>query len=58
MDWSDIVVKIGVGACLGFGIIALAKLGRKKNKQDQNTSKSGTAVKQDTTGRVDTGRND
>ena len=35
MDWTDILVKIGVGACLGFGIIVVAKLGRKKNDQDQ-----------------------
>jgi len=31
MDWTDALVKIGVGACLGFGIITLAKLARRKN---------------------------
>ena len=31
MEWTDALIKIGVGACLGFGIIALAKLARKKN---------------------------
>lgn len=54
MDWTDILVKIGVGACLGFGIIVLAKLGRKKNDQDQKATHSGPAVKKDTTSSADT----
>jgi len=33
MDWYDTLVKIAVGACLGFGIIALARLTRKKDAQ-------------------------
>ena len=42
MEWADILTKIGVGACLGFGIIALAKLTRKKNVQDSKTLNSGS----------------
>lgn len=58
MDWTDILVKIGVGACLGFGIIVLAKFGRKKNDQDHKASHSSPAVKQDPTSRADMRRND
>jgi hypothetical protein len=58
MDWTDILVKIGVGACLGFGIIVLAKLGRKKNDQAQKTSNSAPAVKRDTTSSADMRSND
>ena len=58
MDWADILVKIGVGACLGFGIIVLAKLGRKKIEQDQKAPHSTAAVKKDTTSSSDTRRND
>ena len=58
MDWTDILVKIGVGACLGFGIIVLAKLGRKKNDQDPKAPHSAPAVKQDTTTGADTRGND
>lgn len=35
MDWYDIAVKIGVGACLGFGVIAMARLAKNKNNRDQ-----------------------
>jgi len=58
MDWTDILVKIGVGACLGFGIIVVAKLVRKKNDQDQKSSHSPSTVKPDMTSRKDTSRND
>lgn len=58
MDWTDLLVKIGVGACLGFGIIVLAKLGRKKNDQGQKASNSPPVVQQDTTSRNDMRRND
>ena len=58
MDWTDIAVKIGVGACLGFGIIVLSKLARKKNDQDHTTSHSTPAVKQHANGRVDTRHNE
>jgi hypothetical protein len=58
MDWTDAAVKIGVGACLGFGIIVLAKLGRKKNDHDHKAARSSSAVQQDTTGRTDTECND
>lgn len=58
MDWNDILVKIGVGACLGFGIIVLAKLGRKKNDQAQKAPHSAPGVKQDTTRTADTRCND
>jgi hypothetical protein len=57
MDWTDILVKIGVGACLGFGIIVLAKFGRKKNDQDPKAPHSGQAVKKNTTSSVDTSGN-
>lgn len=50
MDWSDILVKIGVGACLGFGIITLAKLFVKKNMQQQ---KNGQAELSDQQGAAD-----
>ncbi len=33
MDWIGTLIKIGVGACLGFGIIALARLARKNDAQ-------------------------
>jgi hypothetical protein len=58
MDWTGILVKIGVGACLGFGIIVLAKLGRKKNDQGQKSSNSPSVVKQDTISQNDTRRKD
>jgi hypothetical protein len=58
MDWADIIVKIGVGACLGFGIIVLAKIGRKKNDRDQKTSNSAPGVKRDTISSSDTRIND
>ena len=58
MDWTDILVKIGVGACLGFGIIVVAKLVRKKNDQDQKAPHSPSTVKPDRTSRNDTSRND
>lgn len=58
MDWTDLLVKIGVGACLGFGIIVLTKLGRKKNDQGQKASHSQPVVQQDTTSRNDVRRND
>ena len=58
MDWTDILVKIGVGACLGFGIIVVAKIVKKKNDQDQKASHSPSTVKPDTTSRNDTSRND
>jgi len=38
MEWSDILIKLGVGACLGFGIITLAKIVAKKNKHDSTSS--------------------
>jgi hypothetical protein len=38
MDWYDVLIKIGVGACLGFGIIVLAKLGRKRIEQDRSAA--------------------
>jgi hypothetical protein len=41
MEWGDILTKVGVGACLGFGIIVLAKLATKKNKQDKPGDKNG-----------------
>ena len=46
-EWSDILVKIGVGACLGFGIIVLAKLGKKKNEQQNKSGNSDGTGKQD-----------
>jgi hypothetical protein len=58
MEWSDILVKIGVGACLGFGIIVLAKFGRKINDQDQKTPHSDPTVKQDAASTADARRND
>jgi hypothetical protein len=58
MEWTDILVKIGVGACLGFGIIVLAKLGRKKNDQDQKTPHPAPSVKQDAASTADTRGND
>jgi hypothetical protein len=58
MEWSDILIKVGVGSCLGFGIIVLAKLGKKKNKHDQKTSNSGPALSKDTTSRADAKRKD
>jgi hypothetical protein len=58
MEWSDILIKVGVGACLGFGIIVLVKLGKKKNKHDQKTSNSDSALSKDTVSRADTRRND
>ena len=42
MDWADILTKIGVGACLGFGIIALATLTRKKNDQGGKSLDAGS----------------
>ncbi len=30
MDWGDILTKVGVGICLGFGVVMLAKLANKK----------------------------
>jgi len=47
MDWSDLLVKIAVGACLGFGIITIAKLVSKKNKKSQSSEHSDGAAKQD-----------
>jgi len=41
MDWYDVLIKIGVGACLGFGIIVLAKLGRKRIEQGRGSSGQG-----------------
>ncbi len=38
MEWSDVLVKIAVGACLGFGIIMLAKMAQ-KNKGSSDSSK-------------------
>jgi len=38
MEWSDIFIKLGVGACLGFGIITLAKIVTKKNKHNSTSS--------------------
>ncbi len=58
MEWSDILIKVGVGACLGFGIIVLVKLGKKKNKHDQKASNSDSALSKDTASRADTRRND
>jgi len=57
MEWSDLLIKIGVGACLGFGIIVLAKLGKKKNKQDHTPDNSAHVANQDTADSVDAGRN-
>lgn len=47
MEWSDILVKIGVGACMGFGIIVLVKLGKKKNEQQNSSDNSDCSGKQD-----------
>lgn len=47
MEWSDIGVKIGVGACLGFGIIVLAKLGKHKSKQENRPESPDRVSKQD-----------
>ena len=60
MEWSDLLIKIGVGACLGFGIIVLAKLLKKKNEPDQKTLNPNAAIKQGTTakGAADTRRNE
>jgi|GEM_PF-1144731 len=60
MEWSDLLIKIGVGACLGFGIIVLAKLLKKKNEPDQKTSNPNAVIKQGTTakGAADTRRNE
>ena len=41
MDWGDTLTKVGVGACLGFGIITLIKLAFKKNKHDEPADKNG-----------------
>lgn len=41
MDWYDVLIKIAVGACLGFGIITLARLGRKKTAQDRGSAGQG-----------------
>jgi hypothetical protein len=38
MDWKDALIKILVGACLGFGIIALAKLFRSKINPDRRAA--------------------
>ncbi len=56
MDWSDILVKIGVGACLGFGIIVLAKLVKKSNKQGRRPGDPAKTT-QDSSASDDTGRN-
>jgi hypothetical protein len=60
MEWSDLLIKIGVGACLGFGIIVLAKLLKKKNEPDQKASNPNAAIKQGTKtkGSADTKRNE
>jgi len=58
MEWSDLFIKVGVGACLGFGIIVLAKLGKKKNKNDQKNSNADAALSKDTTSSADAKRKD
>ena len=50
MEWGDILTKVGVGACLGFGIIVLAKLATKKDNQDSTSSRPGTPAVGDSTG--------
>jgi hypothetical protein len=47
MEWSDILVKIGVGACLGFGIIVLAKLSTKKHGQQNRLDNPDRAIRPD-----------
>ena len=57
MEWSDLLIKIGVGACLGFGIITLAKLVKKNNKQGHSPANDAHDANQDTSDNVDAGRN-
>jgi hypothetical protein len=47
MDCTDTLVKIGVGACLGFGIIALARLARRNDGRGNGSDgRSGSGRKQ------------
>jgi len=55
MDWSDTVIKIAVGACLGFGIIALARLTRKKDGQGGGADVQAGAVRKNSSGSPDGG---
>jgi len=57
MEWSDLLIKIGVGACLGFGIITLAKLVKKKNKQDHAPDNPAHGANQNSSDSVDSGPN-
>jgi hypothetical protein len=50
MELGDILTKVGVGACFGFGIIVLAKLFMKKGKQDSTPPGSGTPAAGDSAG--------
>ena len=51
MEWKEIVVKIGVGACLGFGIIVLAKLAQKKNEPGNRSDNPERPARQDSSDR-------
>ncbi len=54
MDWKDALIKILVGACLGFGIIALAKLFRNKiNPDSRALDRDVSAQQQASRGRGD-----